>query len=65
MYNPNENLQNIDKTPLNFVLSGSNKVFLNEEINNFTCSHLIADMTLILDIPGNQFLELFINSDTM
>lgn len=62
MYNPNENLQNIDKTPLNFVLSGSNKVFLNEEINNFTCSHLIADMTLILDIPGNQFLELFINS---
>lgn len=62
MYNPTENLQNMDKTPLNFVLAGSNKVFINEIIDSYTCSHLIADMTLILDIPGNNFLEIFINS---
>lgn len=62
MYNPNENIQNLDKMPLNFVLTGSNKVFINDVIEYENCAHLIADMTLIMDIPGNQFLELFINS---
>lgn len=62
MYNVGENLQNIDKTPLNFVMNGSNRVFINDVIEYENCSHLIADITTILDIPGNGLIEMFINS---